>query len=110
MGYPFSVEPQGATTSRRAAARGRRQREHGHRLREQAHLQQLTERRRVRRKLADARQLWGRRVASSRRRGLLAKAKCLHAAEQSREAAHRARERSERMARLARERAKAFRS
>jgi hypothetical protein len=62
----------------------------------------------VRRKLAGARQLCAQRVASSQRRGLLAKVKCLRAAERSREAAHRARERSERMAHFARERAKAF--
>lgn len=109
MGYPVTVEPRGATTSRQAAARSRRQREHGHRLREQARLHQLTERRRVRRKLAGARQLCAQRVASSQRRALLAKAKCLQAAGRSREAAHRARERSGRMAQLARERAKAFR-
>jgi hypothetical protein len=109
MGYPTTVELQGATTSRRAATRSRRQREHGHWLREQARLQQLTERRRVRRKLDDARQLFAQRVASSQRRGLLAKVKCLGAAERSREAAHRARERSQQMAHLARERAEAFR-
>ncbi|HMC49053.1 MAG TPA: hypothetical protein VKH20_00250 [Solirubrobacterales bacterium] len=107
MGYPVAVESQGATTSQRAAARSRRQREHGQQLREQARLHQLTERRRAQRKLVAARERCARWVASSQRRGRLAKIKCLRAAERSREAAHSARERSKQIAHSARERAEA---
>jgi hypothetical protein len=105
----IGVQPKGASTSREAAARNRRQREHGHRLREQARLHQLSERRRVRRKLADARERCAHWVACSRRDGLLAKVKCLRAAERSRETARQAQERSRQAADLARERAEARR-
>jgi hypothetical protein len=104
------VKPQGPSTPERAAARNRRQREHGHRLREQARLQQLSERRRARRKLADARERCAQWVACSRRDGFLAKVKCLRAAERSRKAARHAQERSMQAADIARERAEARRS
>jgi hypothetical protein len=110
MGYPIAVEPQGETTPQRAAERNRRQREHGQQLREQARLHQLTERRRVRRKLAGARERCAQWVACSRRNGFLAKVKCLRAAERSRETARHAQERSRQAADLARERAEARRS
>jgi hypothetical protein len=110
MGYPIAVELQGETTPQRAAERNRRQREHGNLLREQARLHQLTERRRVRRKLAGARERCAQWVACSRRNGFLAKVKCLRAAERSRETARRAQERSRQAADLARERAEARRS
>jgi hypothetical protein len=99
-----------ASTSRRAAERNRRQRQHGHELREQARLHQFSERRRARSKLADAWQRCASQVASSQRRSLLARVKCLLAAQQSREASHHAMERSKQMARVARERADSRRS
>jgi hypothetical protein len=109
-GYPVNVDSQGATTSQRAAARSRRQREHGQQLREQARLHQVTERRRVQRKLTDARERCAQLVACSRRSGFLAKVKCLRAAERSRKAARHAQERSRQAADLARERAESRRS
>ena len=90
---------------RKAAERNRRQREHGRRLREQAHLHQFAERRRAQGKLADAWERCSRQVASSQRRGFLAKLKCMLAAEESKQAARRSWERSKQTARVARERA-----
>ena len=78
--------------------------------REQARLHQFNERRRAQGKLAEAWERCGQRVAASKRRGLLARVKCLLAAKGSREAAHLARDRSKQMARKARERADARRS
>jgi hypothetical protein len=61
-------------------------------------------------KLAAAWERCGQRVASSQRRGLLARIKCMIAADRSREAARRATDRSQQKAREARERADARRS
>lgn len=106
----MAMGPQVASTSRRAADRNRRQREHGRRLRERARLHQFSERRRVNGKLVDAWKRCARQVESSQRRGFLAKVKCLLASQESRDAAHLARDRSKQSAREARERADSRRS